>query len=309
MTWRDLGLIFPVCDLAAWAASHAYVPTLLALDDRIRVFAAFWDVNRVGRLGFVDLDRADPERILGHSREPILSLGPEGSFDARGQTPLSVLWDGSELRLYYAGWQADPVYRYRLFTGLATSRNGGDSFIRYSDDPVIGPTAEHPQVRTGGMVMKEDGRYRTWFAESIGSIEHGGKAVPAYTLSHMTSEDGIAWPDRAQVCFPVVPGVIFGYGRSAIWRQPDGSYHGLFSVRREIEGYTIGHATSPDGLSWNPLDLEGGMAFTPAHCIDGPQEVMFPSLHFQADGTVLMVYNGRDFGREGVRAAVWTPTS
>ena len=51
MSWHDYGLIFKVNNLADWIVSHAYVPTAIALDDRIRVFVAFLDAYKFGRLG------------------------------------------------------------------------------------------------------------------------------------------------------------------------------------------------------------------------------------------------------------------
>ena len=50
MSWTDLGLIFRVDRLSEWAQSHAYVPTALDLGDRIRVYVAFWDADKHGRV-------------------------------------------------------------------------------------------------------------------------------------------------------------------------------------------------------------------------------------------------------------------
>ncbi len=113
-----------------------------------------------------------------------------------------------------------------------------------------------------------------------------GVVVPAYQLSHMISDDGIIWPDYAVRCFAVVPDLIFGYGRSAIWRDKSGIFRGLFSVRREKLGYTIGYSTSADGIAWNDIDFNGEMAFSPRNCIDQEQEVMFPSLYHFSDGRI-----------------------
>ncbi len=306
MSWRDLGLVCPIVKRSPWMASHAYVPTIFDRGAVLRIFCAFWDDYRVGRIGYIDIDKNEPEKVLSISGAPVMKLGEEGSFDANGQTPLSIVCTSDRvIRLYYAGWKTDERLRYRLFTGLAFSYDQGETFIKHGREPVIGPTVAHPQVRTGGMVMNEGGRYRTWFAESVGSIVRSGVVVPTYQLSHMVSDDGIVWPDSAMPCFSVVPGSIFGYGRSAIWRDSSGFFRGLFSVRREQLGYTIGYSVSADGIVWNKIDFKGQMAFSPSSCIDQEQEVMFPSLYHFSDGRILMAYNGLGYGMQGLRLAIW----
>ncbi|MDP9195309.1 MAG: glucosyl hydrolase [Pseudomonadota bacterium] len=304
MSWQDLGVIFPVSQLSDWAASHAYVPTAIALDDRIRVFVAFWDANRTGRPGFIDVDPEDPRKILGYSPRPLIPDSEPGCFDCDGITPLSVVRDGTGLRLYYAGWRRlDTEARYTLFTGLAFSHDRGLSFQRHDRHPVIGPNTPGCTVRTGGVVLHDQGKWRCWYAEYQGQITVGDKTVPSYQLSTMDSADGIHWPDTSRMVFPVRPGHIFGYGRSAIWKE-QGQYHGLFSIRHVDGGYRyMGYATSPDGYTWTEPGQEG-MAFSAEDTLDGQKEVCFPGLIFQ-NGRIIMFYNGNDFGRAGLRAAIW----
>lgn len=302
--WQDKGLIFSVKNLFPWAASHAYVPTALVINDKkIRVFVAFWDVEQRGRLGYVDVDPVDL-KVIGVSTTPVLSDSAPGSFDADGVTPLSfVRWDG-EIRLYYAGWRRleGQDTRYTLFTGLAVSEDG-TNFSRFKSEPVIGPGTDDSTVRTGGFVMRDEGKWRCWFADFVKNITINGKTTPSYRLATMTSPDGIIWPDTSAEVFPVIPDQIFGYGRSAIWK--DGNYYqGLFSVRRNETGYSsIEYAQSRDGVEWMPFDPD--KSFHSDQTIDGQSEVSFPSIVRQADRT-LMFYNGDGFGRDGLRVAVWS---
>lgn len=43
MRWDKLGVVFNVQGRSAWMHSHAYLPTAIVLEDRIRVFLAFRD--------------------------------------------------------------------------------------------------------------------------------------------------------------------------------------------------------------------------------------------------------------------------
>jgi hypothetical protein len=296
--WQDLGVVFRGDRLAPWMHSHGYVPTACLLPDRIRVFAAFWDSARTGRIGYVDLDRDDPRDVLGHARDPVLDIGPPGAFDAHGVTPMSVVPDGDALRLYYAGWQRTEGARYLLFTGLAISHDGGTRFRRHADTPVLDRVPGHHLVRTG-FIVREGTMWKAWLALSDGIASIAGKPTPTYRLGHCESADGITWPATAADCLAQGQDGIFGYGRSAIWREA-GGYHGMISVRRRT-GYRIDHASSPDGIAWTSPG-QGGYALPPSAA--GQAETMFPSV-IDTGSARYVFYNGDGFGRDGIRCARW----
>jgi hypothetical protein len=298
--WADLGVVFRVRGQRHWMASNGYVPTALALSDRIRVFAAFWDRDQVGRIGFVDVDRDDPARVICHSPDPVLDLGAPGAFDEHGTTPMSVIADGDVLRLYYAGWQRVTSVRYLLFTGLAISRDGGLNFERVSDVPVLDRVAGHHLVRTG-YIAHDGAVWKAWIAQSNRLIDVDGKPTPSYGLDYLESLDGISWPGTAHVCFRPGHDGVFGYGRSAVWRDGD-RYHAMLSVRRR-DGYRIEYACSPDGIAWSKHGT-GGFALPPARTRDAQAETMFPSV-VRVDREIYAFYNGDGFGRDGVRCAQW----
>src|SRR5699024_9102075 len=120
MGWRKLGRVHVAAGEAPWARSHAFLPTPWMLDeDRIRIYAAFLDEQKVGRVGFVDLDARDPRRVLRVSDRPALDIGADGCFDDNGVTPMQVVSHQGRLLLFYTGWQIGVKVRYYLFTGLA----------------------------------------------------------------------------------------------------------------------------------------------------------------------------------------------
>jgi hypothetical protein len=304
MMWDDLGVVFRVHGQTPWMASHGYVPTACVQHDRIRVFAAFWDHDRVGRVGYVDLDRCDPTLIIDYSTEPVLDVGAPGTFDEHGTTPMSIEAEGDLLRLYYAGWQRLTSVRYLLFTGLALSHDGGRHFVRTSDVPIMDRVAGHHLVRTG-FIARHGGVWKGWIAQSDGIIDIAGKPTPSYSLGYMESEDGVTWPVASTPCLTQGQDGIFGYGRSAIWLDGEG-YHAMLSVRRHT-GYRIEYARSRDGVCWSTPG-PGGFSLLPRDT--GPTEerqqteTMFPSV-VRVNDTLYVFYNGNDFGREGVRCARW----
>src|SRR4051812_40697464 len=111
--WQKLGLVYAPDGSLPWAASHAFTPTSWMMDeDRIRVYVAFLDSDRVGRVGFVDVSALDPRKILRVSTEPVLDLGEPGTFDDNGVTPLCIVEHEGRLYLYYVGWQLGVKVRY-----------------------------------------------------------------------------------------------------------------------------------------------------------------------------------------------------
>ena len=92
MNWEKLGLVYCAGGKQAWAQSHAFVPTAMMLDEEhVRVYAAFLDRERVGRLGFVDLDARNPLRVLRVADRPVLDIGVAGTFDENGLTPMCIV--------------------------------------------------------------------------------------------------------------------------------------------------------------------------------------------------------------------------
>jgi len=305
--WTRKGIIFQPDGNSSWMQSHAYLPTALALHDRIRVFVSFWDANKIGRIGYVDVEIDDPTKVIDYSREPALDTGNRGEFDEHGVSPLSVIYDtNGQLRLYYAGWQRDEKVRYYLFTGLATSDDNGLSFTRFSKTPVIDRTDEFWQVRTGGCTLFFDNAWHTWYAEFSGQTrDRQGKLIPTYNWSYMRSDDGIHWPDKGQVCLKSLPGEIHGYGRASILHKNDDGFQAWLSVRTVAHGYRIGYTQSMDGLHWSQIDFnEKGLL--PRQTGFDSEETSFASIinHPAKESNLIMFYNGREYGKDGLAVAL-----
>lgn len=303
MPWKDFGLIFRVDRLAPWCRSHGYVPTATALGDRIRVFFAGLDEQKVGRIGFIDVKSDDPSAVVGFSKEPVLDVGATGAFDEHGVTPMAACRTVSgALRLYFAGWQRTENARYLLFNGIATSNDDGLTFERSSNVPAFERSDRHYLIRTG-FVVRDGATWKSWAAQSDGLVIQAGKVLPSYSLAYMESIDGIHWPETGDVCFPANAIDVIGYGRSAVWRDQE-LWQGLFSVRHRESGYTIQHGVSKDGRAWS-VDAKSSLSFTPEMTGDGQKETMFPSV-IECGDRLIMFYNGDVFGHEGIRLAVYS---
>jgi hypothetical protein len=301
MSWRKLGHVYVAAGERPWRASHAFCPTVMELGERLRVLCAFLDREKVGRLGFVDVDAADPRRVLAVSEQPALDAGAPGTFDDNGVTPLSVvrLADG-RWRLYYAGWQLGVQVRYYLFTGAAESEDEGRTFRRVSRVPVLDRSDGELMVRTGGFVRHGPEGFRMWYAGGSQWVAGpDGVRRPEYALRHVRSADGLAWPASGDVCL-APRGDEHGFGRPAVLYE-QGEWRMWVSVRYLSRGYRIGYATSADGLAWRRHGEPAGLDVSD----DGwdSEMVCMPCIRDTPAGRV-MFYNGNNYGETGFGVAL-----
>jgi hypothetical protein len=298
--WEKLGRVYVAAGEEPWTRSHAFPPTPLPIDaGRLRVFVAFLDEQRVGRIGWVDVATADPRCVLAVSPQPVLDVGVPGAFDDNGVTPLFALRHGSRVLLYYTGWQLGTRARYFLFTGLAASDDGGESFTRLSQAPLLDRSDGELFVRTAPCVLADAGRWRMWYIGGDRWIRAAGKEVPSYDLRYLESDDPTRWPRQGRVCLEPTGEDEFGFGRPWVVCE-GGRYRMWYSIRTRSRGYRLGYAESRDGLQWERRDAEVGLDVSS----DGwdSEMVCYSAVESTEHGTYLF-YNGNNYGETGFGVA------
>lgn len=300
MKWQKLGRVYVPNGQYDWAQTHAYLPTPLILDDkRIRIYLAFWDKEKVGRIGFVDLDQNNPLRVLEVSKQPVLDIGEPGTFDDNGVSPSSVIANKEKKFLYYFGWQKGVKVRYFLFSGLAISDKEGKLFKRFSKAPILDRQDEELFIRSAPFVMFDQGIYKMWYVSGNKWIEVKGKKVPSYQIRYTESNDGFSWNKETKVCLELSGNDEFGLGRPYLIKE-DKLYKMWYSIRTVSKGYRIGYAESTDGLNWLRKDDEVGIDVSEK---DWDSEmVCFPSI-IDFKGKRYLFYNGNNYGQTGFGVA------
>ena len=302
MKWRKHGLVWQPDGSKAWAKTHATCPTPLTLEDgTLRVYLQCRDANNVGRIGFVDLDPADPRRVLREASEPVLDVGAAGAFDDNGvfQTSIVKLPDG-RLFMYYVGFELCHHIRYRLLTGLAASEDGGHSFRRVSDVPILERSTREPHFRCGPFVRREHGMFRMWYVAGGAWEVIEGQQMPIYDIRYLESSDGVHWPDFGKVVMFVEHAREHGFGRPYVLRDGAG-YRMHYSVRKRVPArYRLGYATSDDGLAWQRHDDEIGLDVS---AIGWDSDSVEYGAEIEAGGKTWLLYNGNDFGGTGFGVA------
>jgi hypothetical protein len=304
MAWRKCGQVYRPDGSAPWAKTHAYVPTPFRLDERtVRIYCAFWNEEKTGRLGFVDVDAAEPQRVLRVAKQPILADSRPGSFDDAGVTPSCVFLRGGKPHLFYIGWQKGVQVRYFLFSGIAVSADGGATFRRLAETPVLDRRTGQIYVRSAPYVLEAAGRWHLWYIGGNEWLESGGKQIPTYDLFHLESRDGLDWSGEPTLVLAAdKKRDECGLGRPWVVHE-EGKYKMWFSIRYLGKGYGCGYAESADGLRWERC--EGPQILEPSRSGWDSEMVCFNAV-IDVNGRRWMFYNGNNFGETGFGVAQWT---
>jgi hypothetical protein len=300
MKWNKRGLI-PAPDRSfPWAVHSALTPTPWLVDDRtIRIYAGFRDESGVSRIGFLEVDAADPSAIKYIAPTPALDVGAPGTFDDNGVILGDVVPDGASLRLYYVGFQLARGVKFLAFTGLATSEDGGRTFQRHGDAPILDKANGERYIRTIHSVRREAGEWRAWYAAGDGWAEIDGRPYPRYDIRSLTSPDGATFTGPGRPCVTLRDNE-YRIGRPRVYRFDE--RYLMFYTRGTLAGdYVAGYAESSDGVSWTRRDEDIGIA--PSATGWDSQSLCYPAL-LQWRDRIYLFYNGNDMGRAGVGYAI-----
>jgi hypothetical protein len=303
--WRQLGAIFEVAGDRDWSRSHAQAPSAHLLEDRIRVYYGTRNAENRSRTGFFEVDRADPTRLLHDHDRPVMDLGKPGCHDEDGVIASQIMVLGEEMRMYYGGVSRGGHVPYRMSVGLARSLDGGLTFERVFEGPVVDRTPLEPYMTMAPNILVEDGRWTMWYGSGTGWVEIDGKFEPTYQIKLAHSDDGLAWQQTNHACIAKLD-PLEANTRPSVLRTADGfemwfCYRNSLGYRDGAGSYRIGHATSMDGRDWvRQADPEG---LQPTGSGWNAVTMAYPSV-VEADGRRIMFHNGDGFGQTGVGCAV-----
>lgn len=309
--WEKMGKLFDPRDYSGqtWMREFAQSASVLLLEDRVRMYFCSRPEPDNGMylsyLAYIDLDRHDLRRIIGICRQPLMELGKRGTFDEFGTNPISVIRERDEIRVYYAGWTRCESVPINGAIGVAISRDGGESFQRLGDGPVISYGPDEPFMMGSPRIRRFNGQWQLWYVSGVAWLKSEGRPEPVYKIRLATSNDGYNWvkhgrnlledilgPNECQAC----PDVLFHGDRYHMFY----SYRDSHNYKIGTGCYRIGYAVSDDMLNWTRHDEWAGMDVTPGGW--DSQMVSYPHV-FMLDGSTYMLYQGNEMGRTGIGLA------
>ena len=190
---------------APWHRSHCQNPFVQPLSDtRHRVHFAARNRKNRSQGGWADVEVKDGRLVVvGAAPRPSLELGRLGAFDDCGAMPGSLVSHQGRLLMYYTGWTLARAVPFSFFMGWRESRDGGETFRRLYEAPVLGRNHHDPFLTGAPWVIGENGRLRMWYISGTEWVP-GSKAAPThyYSVKHATSDDGMVWQTNDQLCLP-----------------------------------------------------------------------------------------------------------
>ncbi len=301
MKWIKKGLIYGPDGSSDWAKNSALQPTPLVLDEKtIRVFVGMRDDEGRSRVGFVDVEVNNPKNVLRVSEGPALDLGSPGTFDENGVVPCVVLRRDGKIWLYYAGYQLGHQIKFCAYTGLATSDNGGETFVRYQQYPICDRRDGELFFRAIHSVMFDNGVWRVWYGGGQEFDLENGKQLPKYNIRYTESADGIKLNDDYTVAVDTADDDEHRVGRPYVIKH-DGRYLMFYAACRKTSGFRLAFAESADGFNWTRKDEEIGIGVGESGWDSQMQS--YPSVVVGENQTYLF-YNGNEYGKQGFGYAV-----
>lgn len=301
MRWRKLGHLYTPDGSLPWARTHAAVPTVELLDERLaRVYVASRDEQNRSCVTWVDVALNGIPRVVAQAKCPVLTPGDLGMFDDSGAMPTWLVSVDGEVLLYYIGWNLGVTVPFRNAVGLARKERDG-SFTRVSPAPILDRSHIDPLFTASVCVLPENPR-RMYYLSCLRWERLDGELRHHYHLRYAQSTDGVTWQRDGRVAIDFAYDTEYAISRPSVLR--DGTqYRMWFSSRARPNAatYRIGYAESADGLTWHRRDESAGIDVSSTGW--DSEMICYPCV-FDAGGARYMLYNGNGYGRSGFGIAV-----
>ena len=224
-----------------------------------------------------------------HPDNPVMLPGAPGEWDEEFIAPGGVIYHDNTYHMWYSGGTLTNTFSI----GHATSLDGV-TWTKDTNNPVlskgkVGDWDESNAFNPGAVILI-DSIYHIWYTG------HKGDDFAAnFQIGHATSPDGVAWTKDTN-------NPVLSAGPSGTWDDTyiagsfvvyDGKeYHMWYGAYNGTHGIRIGHATSPDGVTWTKDPLNPVLTFETGKWDD--RRVEFPKVIF--DGTNYhMWYSGGSY--------------
>lgn len=308
MAWIKEGLIYLPTGNYPWNKSHAQVPTVDIVDDKIwRIYFGTRDEKNRTFTSFIEVEAGNPKNILYEHNKPILPLGKIGTFDDCGVMPSWILNVGDLKYLYYIGWTVRNTVPYHNSIGLAISSDGGITYKKYSEGPLFSPTYDEPYFTGTSCVIIENNIWKNWYMSCTKWEVIDGRPEPFYHIKYAESSDGINWQRNGDIAIDYKSKDEGGIVKASVLKE-GGIYKMWYSYRKAYDyrtnrqnSYRIGYAESVDGKRWDRKDenilIELSESGWDSEMVAYTHVIIYKN-------TKYLFYNGNGFGRSGFGYAI-----
>ena len=302
MLWEKLGPIWSAKNHLDWGSMGTLTPTPLNLKNGIiRVFCGIRDHQGIGRIGYFDIEEANPLKVVGFSSKPVLDIGIPGAFDDNGMLLGDFIEVDGQLRMYYVGFQLGTKAKFLAYGGMAVSNDNGKSFKRFSQSPIIDRDDKGLFIRAiHGIKQLKNGSFRIWFSEGASWEIINNKPYPNYSIATLDSPDGLTFEKNTGKPINIQKNDEYRIGRSRVFSFNDNKHILTFTYGKASGEYQSGFAESSDLISWKRKDDWG---LDPGSFLFDSKHLAYPALIKMSNGDIFCFYNGNDMGADGIGLA------
>ena len=296
--WKKLGRICKPRNNSFWTKTYCMLPTPIRIkSDLFRVFYSSRNKENKSFITYTDIELKNNIKIIDHAKKPCLAPGELGCFDDNGVTPSSVIKIKKKIYLYYVGWKPRSTTRYSLMGGIAISNDNGKSFKRYSRSSMFMSTNKEPfQIMTAPFVLKEKKKWRVWY---VSCEKWKNSDYPIYNIKYATSKNGLKWTQTGKVSIKLKKKER-AVARPTVIKK-NKMFHMWYSKENKVGTYTLGYATSKNGINWKRKDNLVGI-FKSKIGWDS-EMITYPNVIYH-NKKYFMFYNGNNYGKYGFGIAI-----
>ncbi|WP_341863908.1 hypothetical protein [Gymnodinialimonas sp. 57CJ19] len=304
MGWTKLGKIYCPDGTQSWAQHSFMTPVPVQMSSEvIRLYGGMRDGSGVSRIGWIDVDSADPKNVLRVCQSPALDVGAPGMFDDNGVILGDVIRvSDNKLRMYYVGFQLVEKAKFLAFTGVAESHSRFESFERLQPTPILDRAPQAPFINALHSIERSSQGYRAWISCGQQWQMIDGTAYPQYNCWTVTSRDGVIFDMRQSVKILDVTGSEYRIGRPRAHRLHDGTYELRVTSDTWERRYSSNLARSEDGIHFVRTQIDE-LPRGPIGSWDSDM-TCYPARIDTWSGLSFIFYNGNGMGRTGVGVAV-----
>lgn len=312
MRFQKIGKIF---DPTISSEKHTFLefaqsPQTLVFDTHVRVFFSTRTRDEKGEylshIAYIDMD-LEMKNIITFSNQEIVQLGSLGTYDEHGIFPFHPYITNGKIYAFLSGWNRRVSVPVDTGIGLAESHDGGKTFQRLGNGPVLAQSLHEPFLVGDGFVIQHESTFymyyifgQRWLPET--DVE---PVARVYKIGYATSTDLINWKKNEGIA--IIDDVLNADECQALPTvlEHDGKFHMVFCFREAVDfrknptrGYRLGYAYSDNLKDWTRADelLEMNLTYN-AEEWDG-EMMCYPHL-FKVNNEVYLLYNGNQFGKFG----------
>lgn len=300
-TWKKKGRIYSR-EGGVFFKTHAMrVIPYLRDNGILRLFFSSRCAEDMMHPTYIDVNPENPSDVIYVSEKSLMPLGAPGTFDDSGITMGSIVRYGEKTYCYYTGWKRRRYnVPFELSIGIAEINGDGEEFVKLYQGPILSQDIDHPLLVGGPFVLSESQSLRMWYCSGTSWAKGEAELEPIYTVFHAESANGVAWKqtgntpcieynnDREVISAPWVTVRPNGYLMYYPFRQSESSL---------LKRYSIGIATSLDGITWSRMDACAGIQKSDEGW--DSEMVCYPAT-FKYSGKEYLFYSGNGVGLGGI---------